>query len=162
MVEKKAKKSEKGKVKAKKARASKTEKAEKTVKVGNGDDEKPLWCKYSAKEVNEIIMKLAKKGMSASRIGFILRDSYGIPSVRLITGKSVQEILKEKNLEGEVPQDLKDLVKKAKILEKHFSENKHDLTSKRGLQLTRGKIDKLARYYKKKGSLDSAWSYKNL
>jgi hypothetical protein len=43
----------------------------------------PSWLKTSPEEVVEQITKLARKGLSPSQIGVILRDSHGIPQVRL-------------------------------------------------------------------------------
>lgn len=42
----------------------------------------PSWCKATATEVKESICKLARKGMTPSQIGVVLRDSNGIPQVR--------------------------------------------------------------------------------
>lgn len=48
----------------------------------------PAWCKTDASEVSEQIFKYAKKGMTPSQIGVVLRDSHGIPQVKFITGES--------------------------------------------------------------------------
>lgn len=37
----------------------------------------PSWCKVEADAVKEEIKKFAKKGMSPSQIGVVLRDSMG-------------------------------------------------------------------------------------
>ena len=41
--------------------------------------EKPEWVERSKKEVEDDVVKLAKKGHSKSMIGTILRDSHGVP-----------------------------------------------------------------------------------
>ena len=41
----------------------------------------PSWAKATAKDVEEHVCKLAKKGLTPSNIGVILRDSYGIAQV---------------------------------------------------------------------------------
>ncbi|MCJ7761230.1 30S ribosomal protein S15, partial [Candidatus Bathyarchaeota archaeon] len=46
----------------------------------------PSWCKYQSEEVEALIVKLAKEGNSASRIGTILRDQYSVPLSKPITG----------------------------------------------------------------------------
>ena len=51
------------------------------------------WVKYKPKELEDIIEKLAKKGLSASRIGTVLRDQYGIPSVRQVTKEKITRIM---------------------------------------------------------------------
>ena len=43
----------------------------------------PLWCKTSPDEIKDMIAKMAKKGMTPSQIGVILRDNHGIPQVSL-------------------------------------------------------------------------------
>jgi len=45
---------------------------------------KKAWIKYSAKEVESLIEKLAKSGLTKSMIGLVLRDSYGIPEVKAL------------------------------------------------------------------------------
>lgn len=54
----------------------------------------PSWCKADATEVSEQIFKYARKGMTPSQIGVVLRDSHGIPQVRHITGNKILRILK--------------------------------------------------------------------
>jgi Ribosomal S13/S15 N-terminal domain len=44
--------------------------------------------------VEESIYKFAKKGMTPSQIGVILRDSHGIAQVRSVTGSKILRILK--------------------------------------------------------------------
>jgi small subunit ribosomal protein S15 len=119
----------------------------------------PSWVKYSKDEVVQLVVKLAKNGKSSAMIGTILRDAYGIPSVKLITGKRVAKILDEAGLAGEVPQDLFDLLDKSVSLRKHLEKNKGDLHSKRGLQQTEMKILRLTRYYKRTGKLPASWKY---
>jgi len=113
--------------------------------------EKPYWVKLSPKEVEEIVVKLAKEGMDSARIGLVLRDSYGIPSVKAITGKKIQKILAENNINVQ-SLELIALRKKAKALAKHLEKNKKDMTAKRGLQLTEEKIRRLEKYYARKKS----------
>jgi len=120
---------------------------------------KPLWVRYGAKEVEMLIAKLAKEEFSISEIGIILRDSYGIPNVKQITGKRVQQILKEKDLLKDIPEDLRFLIKKALMIRKHRESNKQDMTAKRGLQLTEAKINRLIKYYKSKKKLPAEWKY---
>jgi len=50
--------------------------------------------KVSADQVNEHVSKLAKKGLTPSQIGVILRDSHGIGQVRNVTGSKILRILK--------------------------------------------------------------------
>ena len=55
----------------------------------------PSWCKFEAAAVRADICKHAKKGMTPSQIGVVLRDSMGIPQVVSITGSKILRILKQ-------------------------------------------------------------------
>src|SRR3989338_2867307 len=109
----------------------------------------PSWIRYKAKEVELLIAKLAKDGKSSSQIGILLRDTYGIPNVLALCGKSISSILKEKKLLKDVPEDLTALFKKYSEIRKHLEANKHDETAGRGLSLTESKINRLIKYYKR-------------
>ena len=119
----------------------------------------PAWIRYKAKEVEMLIPKMSKDGKNASQIGLYLRDAYGIPSVKVLTGKRISQILGEKNLLPEVPEDLRALIKKAALIRKHRESNRLDNTSLRGLQLTESKIKRLVKYYKNYGKLPVSWKY---
>ena len=41
----------------------------------------PQWLKITSDEVKDQIFKLAKKGLTPSQIGVILRDSHGVAQV---------------------------------------------------------------------------------
>ncbi|KAK9050729.1 hypothetical protein SSX86_030302 [Deinandra increscens subsp. villosa] len=45
-------------------------------------------------QVQDSICKLAKKGLTPSQIGVILRDSHGIAQVNSVTGSKILQILK--------------------------------------------------------------------
>ncbi|MFH1438953.1 MAG: 30S ribosomal protein S15 [Candidatus Woesearchaeota archaeon] len=122
-------------------------------------DTAPTWVRYKSKEVELLITKLSKEKHTASEIGLILRDVYGIPRAKLITKKSISDILKEKNQLPDIPEDLMCLMKKSILLRKHIDENKKDMVSKRGLQLTDSKIRRLVKYYKNTKRLSSDWKY---
>jgi len=119
----------------------------------------PSWMGYKPKEIELLIVKLAKEEYKASEIGLHLRDNYGIPDVKLTTGKSVTQILKEKNVLPELPDDLMALIRRVVFVKKHMEENKQDMPAKRGLQITESKINKLVKYYKRKGRLAADWKY---
>jgi small subunit ribosomal protein S15 len=119
----------------------------------------PVWCRYTAEEVEALVMKLAKTGHPPSRIGIILRDQYGIPLAKAIAGKSVTQILKDRNLVSSLPEDLENLLRKATRLHIHYDKNKADLSNKRALQIVEAKIYKLSRHYKNKGVLPQDWKY---
>ena len=63
-------------------------------KKGKSGSKKPVnktytWMSYKPKEIELLVLKLAKEGKSASEAGIILRDTYGIPDIKSITKKSV-------------------------------------------------------------------------
>jgi small subunit ribosomal protein S15 len=119
----------------------------------------PTWCRYTAEEVEAQILKLSKEGQSPSKIGIILRDQFGIPLTKPITGKSITQILKEREMFSSIPEDLENLLRKASRLHVHHDKNKSDLHNKRALQIVEAKIYKLSNYYKQKGVLPSDWKY---
>ncbi|MFX1321156.1 MAG: 30S ribosomal protein S15 [Promethearchaeota archaeon] len=121
--------------------------------------EKPVWVEYSAEEVENLVVKLARKGYSASMIGVVLRDSYGVPLVKIVTGKPISQILKDNEIEAPLPEELSNLVKKALTIRKHLESNHKDLEAKKGLNRTESKIYRLIKYYKKKKKLPVDFKY---
>lgn len=113
----------------------------------------------SASEVEQLVIKLAKEGVPPSRIGLILRDQYSIPKVRDVTGKTITQILREKGLQPFLPEDLTNVIKKAVRLYEHMEKHKKDFKSKRSLEIVESRINRLVRYYKRKGVLPKDWRY---
>ena len=120
---------------------------------------KKSWNIHSGKEVEQLVIKIAKTGKVPSQIGVILRDSYGIPSVQLITNKKIAKILEENKLNKKLPEDMVALINKDIRLMKHVGNNKKDMTVRRGLILTESKINRLAKYYIRNKKLPANWSY---
>ncbi len=119
----------------------------------------PSWLRYKGKEIELLVVKLAKEGYSPSEIGLHLRDTYGIPDIKLLTKKKVTKILEEKKLLPELPEDLLAVIRKSVSLSKHLEENKQDKTARRGLQLTDSRIKRLVDYYKKTKRLPANFKY---
>jgi len=128
--------------------------------------------------VEENICKFAKKGLTPSQIGVILRDSHGIAQVKSVTGSKILRILKahgiyvlcmimpvywilffliELGLAPEIPEDLYHLIKKAVAIRKHLERNRKDKDSKFRLILVESRIHRLARYYKRTKKLPPVW-----
>jgi small subunit ribosomal protein S15 len=122
--------------------------------------EAPSWSNTDVKAIEKVIIDLKKEGYSSSRIGLVLRDRYGVPDVKLVMGKRIDQILEENGLQSEIPEDLRNLIVKALGMRKHLAENKNDLHNKRQLQLTESKVRRLVRYYVSSGRLPGDWSYK--
>jgi len=119
----------------------------------------PSWCKYREEEVEALVVKLAKQGNSPSMIGIILRDNYGIPLARSISGKKVSQLLRQNQASPSIPEDLQVLVQKAKDLAKHLQRNKQDFVNKHSMALVESKIHRLTKYYKSEGLLPQDWKY---
>ncbi len=117
------------------------------------------WVEYSKEEVEKLVIKLRKEGHQAAMIGLILRDQYGIPSVKKITGKTITKILEENGLGSEIPEDLYNLIRRAVKVVNHLEKHKKDKHSARGLQILESRIRRLAEYYKAQGKLPKDWKY---
>lgn len=119
----------------------------------------PEWMKTKPEEISDKVVELARKGVSQSMIGMNLRDQYGIPLVKQVTGKKIYQILKEHQVAPPLPQDLLDLVRRAVDLRRHMENNKKDLHAKHGLVRIESKIHRLSNYYIRKGTLPKDWKY---
>ena len=117
----------------------------------------PSWAPFKEKEVEKLIVKYSKAGKSSGEIGMILRDSYGIHSIKALTGKKLSAILEENKVGKKLPDDLISLIKKMIFIKQHLEKNNLDETANRGLILTQSKIFRLVNYYKKKKKLPADW-----
>jgi small subunit ribosomal protein S15 len=120
----------------------------------------PRWVKMKREDVEDLVVKLAKERHNTAVIGTILRDQYGIPDVKAITGKTITKILREKRIYPEIPEDMLSLLKKAVALREHLERNKADKLSQKGLENLESKIRRLGKYYVRKGLLPKDWCYK--
>ncbi|MDO9537219.1 MAG: 30S ribosomal protein S15 [Thermoplasmata archaeon] len=121
--------------------------------------ESPAWVPLNNTEIENMVAKLAADGNSSALIGLILRDQHGVPDIKLATGKSVTDIMREKDVLQKLPEDLAALLKKVIGLDAYLKQNTRDLHNKRNLHLLEAKIRRLERYYKTKGVLPESWKY---
>jgi len=119
----------------------------------------PSWVRYSDEEIKKIVVKLNKEGMAPSVIGTRLRDQYGVPDVKQITGKSITLILKENEAAPAYPEDLFSLMRRAVKIRKHMVNAPKDNHSLKGLRNAEMKILRLVKYYKRTGVLEPTWTY---
>lgn len=119
----------------------------------------PKWVRYSQDEIEAMVVELAKMGYTPSMIGVILRDQYGIPLVKSVTGMKLTKILEKHGVALPIPEDLLRLMAKAVNLRRHLSEQPKDFASKRGLIETESKIRALIKYYKRVGKLPPDFEY---
>jgi len=122
----------------------------------------PPWITLSPKEIEELVVKYTKDGLTPSQIGNKLRDQHSIPLIKPITKKSIGEILEENDLKAEMPEDLENIVNKAVGLQKHLKENKGDYRNVRSLELLEAKVHRLSVYYKRIERIPKNWKYKSV
>lgn len=121
--------------------------------------ENPKWVKPKPKEIEDLVVRFSKEGLSSALVGLRLRDQHGVPSVRLATGKSISQILMENELTPSLPEDLANLMRKAVHLNAHLKTNPKDLHNKRGLHLIEAKIRRITKYYIRTGVMPKDWKY---
>jgi small subunit ribosomal protein S15 len=121
--------------------------------------ENPEWVPLTATEIEDLIVKFTEQGLVSAKIGLNLRDQYGVPNVRLATGKTVTEIMREKGVMPNLPEDLSNLMRRAISLNVHAKEHRGDVSNLRGLNLIEARIRRLERYYKRNGVLPENWKY---
>lgn len=122
--------------------------------------EAPAWSTMTTEEVTTVVNDMWKQGVSTSEIGMVLRDKYGVPDVKVLTGKKVTQILRESGEDFAVPEDLYNLIVKAIGLRKHMSNNHKDVHNKRSLMNSESKIRRLVKYYQSTKVLPATWKYK--
>ena len=119
----------------------------------------PRWVDYEEEEVVDLIVRLREDGMKPAKIGLKLRDQYGIPDVKTLTGKKITEILDEEEVALEIPEDLQNLLEKAEGIEEHLSENPKDQEAERRLELVEAKIRRIANYHREEDNIPEDWKY---
>ena len=124
------------------------------------DRDAPEWTPMKKAEIEELIVKMAKEGVTPARIGRIFRDEHGVPNLRAQLGMSLKAFLVKEKVAAEYPEDLLDLIKKAVRMSGHLkATGKKDVHN--GVKLTHveSKIQRLVRYYRTKGVLPADWKY---
>jgi ribosomal protein S15P/S13E len=120
---------------------------------------KPEWVTTTTEELVDQAVQLSKGGMPTAQIGQALRDSYGVPSARAVTGKRLSTLLAEKGVKPEIPDDLQALIKRVVHLQRHLETHPKDLANRRGLVLMESRIRRLARYYRQRRRIPENWRY---
>ena len=123
---------------------------------------KPSWISQTPKEIEEIITKYGKEGLTPSQIGIKLRDQHAIPLAKPIINKGITQVLDENNLKSDLPEDLASIVNKSVGLQKHLKTNKSDRRNVRSLELIEAKVHRLQVYYKRIGRIPKNWKYKSV
>jgi small subunit ribosomal protein S15 len=120
---------------------------------------KPEWVTTTNEELVAQATQLAKTGLSAAQVGQNLRDSFGVPSVRAVTGKRLGSLLSDAGVRPEIPDDLQALLKRVVHLQRHLETHPKDLANRRGLTLMESRIRRLARYYRQHRRIPENWRY---
>ncbi len=95
------------------------------------NEESHDWIKLKPKEIESLIIELAKQGSSPAQIGLILRDKHGIPKVKSILKKSIKQILAESNIKFKSEKEI--IEQKVDKLRSHILSNKHDYGAQKAL-----------------------------
>ncbi len=119
----------------------------------------PEWTSVDKAAVEGIVVKMAREGVPASKIGLYLRDQQGIPNVRVILGCTILAYMRKNKVAPEVPEDLSTLVKRATHLRLHLKSFKKDTANGVKLVHLESKIQRLFKYYSAKGVLPKSWKY---
>ena len=122
----------------------------------------PQWLAHTPRQVEDLVVRYAKEGLTPSQVGLKLRDQHAIPLVRSITGKTIGEILEQREMRPDMPEDLDNIVRKAVGLQRHLRENKGDRRNIRSLELIEAKVHRLSVYYKRIGRIPKSWKYKSV
>ncbi|MCW1294006.1 MAG: 30S ribosomal protein S15 [Candidatus Parvarchaeota archaeon] len=119
----------------------------------------PHWVTYKPGEIENIIVNKYEQGMTKAKIGAMLRDQYGIPSVMDLTGKNIAKILKEKDIKESLPEDLMALYRRAVKLHIHLQKERKDNKSRRSFVILESRIKRLINYYKGRHVLPMDYNY---
>jgi small subunit ribosomal protein S15 len=122
----------------------------------------PSWVAYSPDEVEALAVKYAKSGIPPSAIGVTLRDQHGIPLIKSVTGKRLSKILAENNLMPEIPEDLRNLIDRARRMHVHLQAHRSDRYNRKRLQLVEAKIHRLVKHYKSLGRIPQDFQVQTL
>jgi small subunit ribosomal protein S15 len=120
---------------------------------------KPEWVTTTPEELVTQAVQLSKTGLSSAQVGLHLRDGYGVPSARAVTGKRLGALLRDSGISPEIPDDLQALLKRVVHLQRHLETHPKDLSNQRGLSLMESRIRRLARYYRQRKRIPETWRY---
>ncbi len=114
---------------------------------------------FNAGEVEKTVVEYAKKGTHQALIGQMLKEKHNVPYVKQYFGKRLGTILEANKVEGDFPQDMLDLFKRAVKVRRHLAKNHNDVHNKVRLTRIEAKIWRLTKYYKRTGVLPAGWTY---
>ncbi|MGI0141786.1 MAG: 30S ribosomal protein S15 [Candidatus Micrarchaeales archaeon] len=119
----------------------------------------PEDLKLTKAQIEDIVVGYAKQNMHQAQIGQMLKEKHGVKYVKQVFGKRLGEILTEKGVKTQFPQDFLDLIKKAVIMRTHITKNHKDVYNTARLKRVESKIWRLTKYYKRVGVIPEDWKY---
>jgi small subunit ribosomal protein S15 len=119
----------------------------------------PEWSEAKKAEVKEIALRMAKEGVSPTKIGLTLRDQHAIPNVKALLGMGLADFLRSENALPELPEDLMNLMKKVVRMQEHHKLIKGDTSNRVKMSHVESKIARLVKYYSSKGRIPAGWKY---
>lgn len=123
----------------------------------------PTWLDVPVEDIRADIIKMSNKGISTAEIGNKLRDVYGVGDcTTILDGYSLSRFLEKEGNFIEIPEDVKDLVKRANILRKHINLHRRDKDAKFRLGLITSRLNRCVKHYKKKMRIPSTWKPKTV
>ena len=105
--------------------------------------EKPTWVKMKEPELKKLILELSVNH-APSKIGHILRDQYGIPTVKIF-GHSLKDYLVELKIERN--EDLENASDKVGKMKEHLKNNITDRKAKHKLQHAQSRLNIIKKYF---------------
>jgi small subunit ribosomal protein S13e len=122
------------------------------------------WVAHTPRSITDLIVTMAKKGLSPSQIGVSIRDKEAVPSIKLLTGQKIVRLLKKNGTlifysgcAPEIPEDIYCLIKKAVNIRRHLEKCRKDKDAKYRLILIESRIHRLGRYYRRTQRLPNKW-----
>jgi len=97
-------------------------------------------AQVNEKEIEKLVIDLARQGTTAEKIGLILKKEHKILAKKALN-KKISQILKENNLY--ISPDKKNLQNQTEKLKKHLSKHKKDNPTRRILLIQEAKLRKL-------------------
>ena len=119
----------------------------------------PRWVRFKKTDVEQLVVNLAKEKHNSAVIGTILRDQYGIPDAKLVTGRGITKIMRENKLYPHMPEDMLNMLRQAVELRAHLAKNKGDTNSIKALSHLESKIRRVGKYYSREGIIEKGWKY---
>jgi len=102
-----------------------------TQEIIEKENKETKWVKLSSKQIESLIVDLAKQGQHNSQIGIELRDKHGVPKAKSLINKRISKVLKASGIKTKTESDF--IAEKIERIKKHKEKNKQDHTASKAL-----------------------------